>query len=88
MKKHVTSIHKGKNHFKCDRCLTKFYKQRNLKELIESVHEGKQQKLECEICFEKFISKPGLKGHVASIHEVKDLLNETCVMQNFNKKNI
>ena len=63
LKKHVTTIHKRRKHFKCDICNAEFTSKDSMKGHIATIHLGKKQ-FKCEICNAKFGHKSNLVKHL------------------------
>ena len=59
--------HKVDKSLKCDNCNSFFRSQQNLKQHIESVHEGKKP-FKCNICDSCFTRNGSLKTHNSAVH--------------------
>ena len=69
LKKHISSVHKGKI-LKFEICPSKFTEKGSLKKHIVSVHEGRTMK--CNICSNCYTRKISLKRHMESVLEIQD----------------
>ena len=63
---HIAKVHEGKKPFSCEKCDKGFSKKFNLKEHVQSVHEGR--KLLCETCGKGFVNRDSLRNHIDHIH--------------------
>ena len=68
LKKHIQTVHEGKNQFKCNFCDHECATNYHLKRHIEGVHE-RIKPFKCNICDYESATKANLNKHVESVHE-------------------
>ena len=77
LKRHIKSVHEGKEPNSCKICDQVFSKYLCLKRHIETVHGGKKQSLKCSECDRvTFRDKSDLKLHMARVHKKIALVHE------------
>ena len=69
LKEPISSVHEGKEPFKCDTCDACFANRTGLRLHISSIHENKRYK--CAKCDASFTQDGSLKRHVVTNHEGK-----------------
>ena len=78
---HVTSVHEGKNLFKCTICMKGFSEHVKLERHILSFHS--ENRSDCEVCSAHFESDIKANLHAISLHEGKGMLKCTICNKTF-----
>ena len=78
LRKHMLSVHEGKNDFKCEFCEYCTFIKARLKKHIDGVHEKKKD-YTCDSCGKSYFSSNLLKMHIRVAHEGrKDYTCKIC----------
>ena len=75
-------------HFQCDQCNKQYSRRDNLKQHIDTVHEGKKSVFACDHCNKQYSQKGHLNQHIASVHDGKKFDCDHCNKQFYYKTHL
>ena len=68
LKRHVSCVHEGNKHFKCEKCHKTFGQLSNLKDHMVYVHEN-EKNFQCDQCDYRCKRVYELKKHIFNVHD-------------------
>ena len=74
--------------FQCDQCNKQYSRKDNLKQHIDTVHEGKKSVFACDHCNKQYSQKGHLNQHIASVHDGKKFDCDQCNKQFYYKTHL
>ena len=71
LKSHVKHMHEERLRHQCEICSKTYSKPFDLKNHVQSVHEGKDTSVKCPLCSKALSCQSVLQKHITAVHEKK-----------------